>query len=458
MVAPANQASDRPSQPPNRPPTTLNPPPPVRTTVGPPVQIIPSTSRPIAVITSSSQPPERAPTPSPATDIPREPATDKLNPPAKQEIQVPGPSASPSWTGEITTKTTTGSTDAFGGALENDVSSDTRKNAGSDQSVARLAESQAETTSVADQAVQSLASATEKGGFNGSIVVPGDRLAPAAETNLEAAESQNSSPQGHTKVIAGAVGGVAAIVVVVAFLIFCVRYRRKRRELGRLRDQVGRMPAREPPEEKEDWARFSTSSPLNSVVLRPMSEMTVDNTPSDNENVQNTGVSQALDALSMGTPTNSSDSTHRMYSHFQAVMPPPSMRSKRYSRTTDHTLKSDDAPTMNTGVETCHTLDSQTQLAYPIERPPSSAFSMDTTRPPPPVAAEATATAWATSYLRPRDPEPPNKNDLDLDMDIDEPVLSRKSSIRSMPTVSRTSTVTNLSLGAVGSENIGQAL
>ena len=163
-------------------------------------------------------------------------------------------------------------------------------------------------------------------------------------------------------------------------------------------------------------------------------------------------------AMNIGTASDVSErSDHKLYSHYQDVMPPPSMRSKRYSKATLHTLKSEGAHSSEAGYGTLHPTDSQTELAYPLERPPSSAFSIGTALPPlvseaPRVGSHQTASHFF-NITAPAHPPPEANQGTSTSED------SHDVSLHSLVTISRSSTMTDVSLGAVGAvDGIGRAL
>lgn len=279
-----------------------------------------------------------------------------------------------------------------------------------------------------------------------------------ASPHTDSTEADKANARGSKKMIGVAVGAVIAGLVLIALVIFCIRTRRKRRDMRTIREQAGRMSIpRCSEDEHDDWAKFSRHSAIvekTSPSVRKVEEEKAMSAGVDDGVVP--GMLETLEAMSLATATNASDqSDHRLYSHFQEVMPPPSMRSKRYSKNTIRTVKSDDAPPSQSDFDTFHTMDSQTQLPFPYGRPlSSSAFSIDA---PQLVRLESApaAPAQRNTQLYPaieqeqcQNPALPSEGDS----------LSRKSSARSGTNTSRSSTMTDFSLGAVGSDNIGRAL
>lgn len=275
----------------------------------------------------------------------------------------------------------------------------------------------------------------------------------------DSTEAGEPNAGGSNKMIGATVGAVIAVLILVALVIFCIRQQRKRRDTRIIREQAGRMPIPQYLEDEHDnWAKFSRHSAV--VEKESPSAREVEGEDATDAGLHDGMVPrmlETLEAMSLATATNASDqSDHRLYSYFQEVMPPPSMRSKRYSRNTIRTVKSDDAPPSQSDFDTFHTMDSQTQLPSPYGRPlSSSAFSINA---PPLVRSESAAAAPAQPspqlYHAVGPEQPGQKPTLPSEGDS----LSRKSSARSGTNTSRSSTMTDFSLGAVGSDSIGRAL
>lgn len=285
-----------------------------------------------------------------------------------------------------------------------------------------------------------------------AITIPGDSLAPV--DGSAAGEQTSGSPStGKTPIIGGAMAAVVVVATISGLLYFCLKRHRRRRELKGTQDNSGAMRVVDPAPFIDHWAQFDSPSPV--TEKRELSSQDVlEKVKTKNA----TDIADALQAIMAANASTASDrSDHVLYSHFQDVMPPPSMRSKRNSRTTMHTLRSDGENTSGAGFGTLHPSDSQTQISYPFERPPSSTCSIATILSPPhnldgsfrasphALLPLTTASEFRTAPALP----------LDFGIGGD----SNNARAQSGPTVSRSSTVTDVSFRAIGSEeDVGRAL
>lgn len=272
-------------------------------------------------------------------------------------------------------------------------------------------------------------------------------------STLKDSSSQSSGDaEKKTPLIAGTAAGVAVALILGALLIwFLLRHWKNKSDSSQVPEKTRTILSFHDDDQDKTWEQFQSESPtaekrsdrLKKSLARPDTECTV--VP-----VQEAMADYASSDLS-SSETIQSGNGPGLFSHFREVVPPPSMRSKRISGTTTHTAKSHYAPTVGTAIGTVHTLDSQVQLPYPPPRPPSSSFSIATVQP-----TADNRSSWAPSYVQPNQATSSSR----FDTAEASPLPSQGQSLATTPTISRRSTMTDISLGAVGSSGryIGMAL
>lgn len=285
----------------------------------------------------------------------------------------------------------------------------------------------------------------------------GDVTTPTA--GPDGATQQTATSPNRTFVIGGVISGVIAVIVLVAIILLCLRRRRKRLELEQDRPTRSAIQSLDPLS-REDWSRFHTTSPTQEKhELQEKPELSVEEVVEKFKSKNTSDIADALVAMMAADSSNASnESNHKLHSHYQDVMPPPSMRSKRYSRATTHTFQSEsEHASSNGGFGTLHPLDSQTELSYPFERSPSSAsaFSNGTAPPMHVFGASLRDSAHLLSQTAPKQVA----TVMPMDLDFGSVDHSRNSSTNCVLPFSQTSTMTSISLGTVGSGvNVGRAL
>ena len=262
---------------------------------------------------------------------------------------------------------------------------------------------------------------------------PSDSSKEAGDGNAPVSEEHDGLGQGG---LAGSVAGVVAAILLISLIAWlCLRARRRhnnakegtsrvsdpnKQQRSSFGENTGTMP----------WTDFVATSP------EPEKTEFAEKHLADDVSVD--GMAIQLAPLQPDCyPTASPD--HGQISNWRRTVPvpPPSMRSKRTSAMTATT----DAHTVDTNV---HTLDSSTQLIYPAKRPVSSSLSFGYESPKKGPSARA---SWSTQAA-PKVPETP-------------PEPSSDGHELLTPSISRTSTMTDVSLGAVGRRSrymIGRAL
>jgi len=350
---------------------------------------------------------------------------------------------------------TSASVDAFGGAVGQTTDKENITNAASStQSLLVESPNGSQEDQIVNVNGDSRTEIETNDGQTPAITVPGDRLAPA--DGSAAAEQISGSPSmGKIPIIGGAVAAVIAAAIAIGLLFFCLKRHRRRRALERTHEDSSVMRVFDPAPIDDHWAKFDSASPV--TEKRELSSQEV---LERFKTKNSTDIADALQAIMAANASTAASerSDHVLYSHFQDVMPPPSMRSKRNSRTTMHTLKSDGGHTPDIGFGTIHPSDSQTQIPYPFERPPSSIYSIATALPSHRSDGSFRASPQALPPLTM--PEEYRTTQVPASaLDFGTRGHSSNASARSAPTISRSSTMTDVSFRARGSEeNVGRAL
>lgn len=128
--------------------------------------------------------------------------------------------------------------------------------------------------------------------------------------------------------IAGTVVGIIAALVLIALFGFCIKRRRNRRADRTTNRNSGVIAVYGPAVSSNEWTKFDTEAPL--AEKPEYSDLSHEDmvTKSEVKNAENIE-DASRDITAPRASIISDQSNHVLYSHFQDVMPPPSMRSKR---------------------------------------------------------------------------------------------------------------------------------